>query len=72
MKTGAKAMRERIYQMITQSPCSVEYLADVLGEPPALIKAELIRLQRQGQITIETKVVCYVVEPAEDSKGAPC
>ena len=48
-------MQQRIIELAAQSPCSVEYLADVLQQPKEAIAAELKKLERQGRLKANRK-----------------
>ena len=64
-------MQQRIIELAAQSPCSVEYLADVLQQPTAKIEAELNRLVHQGRLKAEKKTI-YRAETqstATEAKG---
>ena len=51
IKSGIKT------ELAAQSPCSVEYLADVLQQPKEAIAAELKKLERQGRLKAKTLVL---------------
>ena len=50
-------MQQRIIELAAQSPCSVEYLADVLQQPKEAIAAEQKNLERQGRLKAKTLVL---------------
>ena len=66
-----REMQKRIVELAAQSPCSIEYLADVLQQPTAKIEAELNRLVHQGRLKAEKKTI-YRAETqstATEAKG---
>lgn len=50
-------LRERIKELVGQSPSSVAYLADVTGADEADVQRELARLEKAGEVSARRLVV---------------
>lgn len=64
-----KNNRKRICSMITEYPCSAEFIADVLKLPVWYVKHELKKMERSGKIKVKTLTTYQLVpEETEDDK----
>lgn len=60
-------MNKRVLQL-TATPCSAEYLADVLRMPLADVKKALARLEKQGLLRAKVLVTYQAVEMPTDAE----
>ncbi|MDO4247486.1 MAG: hypothetical protein Q4C79_00745 [Neisseria sp.] len=60
-----KNNRKRIRSMITEYPCSAEFIADVLKLPVWYVKHELKKMERRGEIESRVSVTYRLSEEGE-------
>ncbi len=68
----SESLEERVLQMITRRPCSLEEMADSLGSSVAALEAVLTDLERRGRIQLrqykERLFYCPASQPRGESK----
>lgn len=58
------SIKQRIRSMISEYPCSAEFIADVLNLPVWYVQYELKKMEKRGRVTAKT-LTTYKLVPTE-------